>query len=359
MILNRYVTIFLLAALVLGCKAKDKPAAPAPVQAPHRPASIAHKLYPIFENNRWGFVDEHGDLAVEPKFDFADQMTEGMSRVKLGDKWGYVDVSGAVVIEPAYERARRFANGLGAVRVDRKFGYVDKTGKMVVEPKYSKLAQSFSEGLAAVPDSNKLFGFINERGETVIPHKFTNAHEFSEGLAAVADGDKWGFIDTTGKWVFKPQFVWGDAFVDGHSLVRVGTQPDVDYALIDRKGRIKFQINTLHAKTPQDGLILVQQGDKWGHVDYEGNIVIPATYVAAFSFSEGLAAVRIGNGWGYIDKSNKLVLNVEFNVAEEFRDGVARVTWPGGLWGYVDQTGRVLWKSKVPGSPSSGDDFDS
>lgn len=356
----RNVLLILTGSLVLlSCKNKEQPA-PALVSPKSTAKAVATNteyLFPFMNDAKlWGYMDETGQVVVEPAYHFADVFSEGFARMKLGEKWGYVDTNGKVIAEPQYERARRFADGLAAVRVNRKFGYINASGEMVIEPQFSKMAQGFSHGLAAVPDSTKKFGYLNRAGKVVIPHKFTDAHEFSEGLAAVAEGDKWGFIDTTGSWVLGPQYVWADKLVDGHSLVRIGTQPHVDYALIDRKGEIKFRLQTLHAKTPSDGLIRFELNGKWGFVDRTGKIVIPATHDAAFDFHEGLAAVRIGNGWGYIDKSGKLVINLEYNIAEEFRGGLARVSWPGGNWGYIDQTGRTIWKSTLPGIFSTSSD---
>jgi len=327
--------------------------AEAPATTMPTTATTGDYLYPFIsaESLKWGFLDETGSVVVEPKFQWAAMMIDGMARVKNNDLWGYVDSKGNTIVEPKYERARNFENGYGAVREAGKYGYLDRTGTMVVAPKYSKLAQGVSEGLIAVPDENKLFGFIDLKGDVVIPHKFTNAHAFSEGVAAAAEGEKWGIIDKAGNWVIAPHYVWADQFVEGHCLVRMGTQPNVEYALIDHGGTVKFKLQTLHVKTPSEGLILVQVGEKWGFTDYNGKMKIPANFDAAFDFHEGLAAVRIGNGWGYIDATGGLVLNVDFFVAEEFRGGLARVTWPGGKWGYVDQTGRAIWKSTLPSTP--------
>ena len=47
----------------------------------------------------------------------------------------------------------------------------------------------------------------NEKGIIVIPAKFTDAHDFSDGLAAVKDDSRnWGYIDKSGKMVIEPKF---------------------------------------------------------------------------------------------------------------------------------------------------------
>ncbi len=54
----------------------------------------------------------------------------------------------------------------------------------------------------------------------VIGAQFEAADAFSEGMARVKIGEKWGYIDKTGKLVIAPQFDEADAFSDGVALVR-------------------------------------------------------------------------------------------------------------------------------------------
>lgn len=66
--------------------------------------------------------------------------------------------------------------------------YLDETGNLVIGPEYIK-AHDFSEGLAAVKkeaDDEYKWGFINPRGDEVIPFKFTKEPEdFHDGVAVV------------------------------------------------------------------------------------------------------------------------------------------------------------------------------
>ncbi len=63
------------------------------------------------------------------------------------EKWGYIDKTGKILMEPKFEEARIFSDGMGRVKLNGKFGYVDATGKMVMEMNFTT-AYDFSEGLA-------------------------------------------------------------------------------------------------------------------------------------------------------------------------------------------------------------------
>ena len=49
---------------------------------------------------------------------------------------------------------------------------------------------NFSEGLASFRVGN-LFGFVNKKGEEVIPPQFTRAYGFNDGVAMVEYDDSW------------------------------------------------------------------------------------------------------------------------------------------------------------------------
>jgi hypothetical protein len=63
----------------------------------------------------------------------------------------------------------------------------------------------FSETLARIKIGDK-WGYIDKTGKFVINPQFDFARDFSEGLAAVKIGGKCGYINKTGKIVIKPQF---------------------------------------------------------------------------------------------------------------------------------------------------------
>jgi hypothetical protein len=55
----------------------------------------------------------------------------------------------------------------------------------------------FSDGLAAVQVDGK-YGYINQKGEKIIPPIYEIAFYFKEGFAYVSYKGKWGIIDKKG-----------------------------------------------------------------------------------------------------------------------------------------------------------------
>ncbi|WP_353962227.1 WG repeat-containing protein [Chlorogloeopsis sp. ULAP01] len=48
---------------------------------------------------------------MQPKFDKVDSFYEQRSAVQIEDKWGFIDTHGNFIIEPHFEKASRFFEG--------------------------------------------------------------------------------------------------------------------------------------------------------------------------------------------------------------------------------------------------------
>src|SRR5690606_30793943 len=92
--------------------------------------------------------------------------------------------NGNIIIAAQYEAAdEHFNDGLAAVKLQKKWGYINEKGEVVIPLKYDWMFE-FSEGFCAVRIDNKC-GFIDKSGRTVIALKYDDTKDFSEGLAFV------------------------------------------------------------------------------------------------------------------------------------------------------------------------------
>ena len=135
-----------------------------------------------------------------------------------------------------YEQLGVFSEGMAAVKKGNKWGYINNKGEEIIPCEYTS-AQKFSEGLAPV-GKNDSVGFINSQGKIVIPFDFKFAMPFSEGLAAVYKDDHWGFIDSKGQEIIPFAYTSASQFCDGLSLVMKEETP----IYIDKQGKQAFPI---------------------------------------------------------------------------------------------------------------------
>ena len=136
-----------------------------------------------------------------------------LAAYKVNDEWHFIDSTGKEIFssKEIYD-VLGFAEGF--YRITKKEGrkekyiYLNEKGETVLEPKCD-MAMDFSFGRAMVIvnlDENKefnKFGFIDKAGNTIVPITYNDATSFTEGLAYLMDDRERGYIDTTGKFVFK------------------------------------------------------------------------------------------------------------------------------------------------------------
>lgn len=124
------------------------------------------------------------DERVQFQHLFAGTFYEGMMVMMENDKFGFYDSTGSVAIKPIYDGVRRFSEGLCAVWIGNKCGFIDKGGRLIIEPQYVD-AGDFSEGLVAVMQDDK-WGYVDKTGRVVIPIKYDIAKPFKNGKAQVS-----------------------------------------------------------------------------------------------------------------------------------------------------------------------------
>ena len=72
---------------------------------------------------------------------------------------------------------------------------------------------------------NDLYGFIDTNGTTIIKPQFHSAGEFSEGLAPARLHGRYGFIDRTGNYVIAANYDLAFSFSNGIAQVFIERKP--------------------------------------------------------------------------------------------------------------------------------------
>ena len=338
-------------------------------------------LFVIEEQGKFGYIDRRGRVVIPSRFDYAFDFSEGLAPANLGadkggigGKWGYIDTAGRFVIKPRFTLAEPFAEGLAAAAVkvggEDSYGYINHSGRFVIKPQYTETSP-FSDGLALVGDLSGS-NYIDRTGKVVISGPFVEAGSFSEGRAMVGvvrgGGNCYGYIDRTGKFIIKPQFTPTSSeypaldFSEGLAAVEIRGK----YGYIDRMGRVVISPRWSEGENPlgsfHQGLAFALKGGKWGYLDKRGRFAIKPQFAGAEDFADGLAPVAIEVGrerispnteqvierWGYIDRTGRFVVKPQFEDAEPISDGLGLVTFADSTWGYVNTSGKVLWRSKKP-----------
>jgi hypothetical protein len=143
-------------------------------------------------------------------------------------------------------------DSLGVFCSDGKRGYYNSyTGKIVVPAQYRR-AWIFSEGLAAV-QKNGMIGFINRKGEVVIPFRYPyhgnplSEFVFDNGHCIVADTTgKCGVINRKGEWIIHPKYDNIDAYEEYVIASSAGVRKQLTY---EEKVINSFVVDNIKALT--------------------------------------------------------------------------------------------------------------
>lgn len=168
------------------------------------------------------------------------------------------------VISPKYDWVSPFINGFARVAKDNMMGVIDTTGRIIVPIQYNYIEDN-SDGLFAVKSRAYTWGFIDEKGKTSIPCELGVAHgvddtdhsgniefleyeyvsedydydfigQFHDGRALVMKQNKYGYIDKKGNLVIPIKYKIASKFRNGTALVSIS---DIAHAVyIDTNGKI-------------------------------------------------------------------------------------------------------------------------
>jgi len=121
--------------------------------------ALEDRLISVCRNDRCGFMDIHGKLAIPLKYKVVDDFQEKLAAVTTdGNRYGFIDRAGKLVLAERYDslgpqhehfRAGPFVKGLAPAGCKGHWGFIDKDGAWAIAPIY-RFAQSFANGFAPV-----------------------------------------------------------------------------------------------------------------------------------------------------------------------------------------------------------------
>jgi hypothetical protein len=235
----------------------------------------------------------------------------------------------------------------------KKWGYVNEKGEVVIPPQYEKCNKFSSDGLAPIYDTKaKQYYFINTKGDKLetevkdfklIDRFGFDLEGFNDGLIPIRQGEKWGYLNAEGKLAIPAKYDHVTGFASGHAVATLNK----NFIVLNTKGE-EFPVEgsgVLDVKEFAEGLAPYRAADKkFGFIDGKGKIVIKPQYESVGYFVDGLAWAKTSDDKvGFINKSGEWAIQPQFTTAKEFdpSTGLARVK-VGDVWGYVNKSGEIL-----------------
>jgi hypothetical protein len=349
--------------------------------------------------NKWGYINEKGNFILPPKYEMARNFQEnGLAMVQLNNLTGIINSDGYLIVKPKYDTISPFSEGR-AVAIDRE-GYkiLDESGKEITTKGYFHIGD-FHEGRALAANNNGhdeyLFGYLNRRGNEVIPLSYEGASDFQdskalvkgkengyslidltgkvlksypypivnyygEGMLAFREQEEanWGFMDESGMVVIEPKYTGVQPFINGKAIVTVENNNHDYYGLIDRQGKfiIKPHYNSL-LNLGEDMFALGKSMDpekpylfpKYAIADSSGQTYTGFIYNGVSSFNDGIASAYNDEITFFIDKRGQRVdylPKVKGSGSLAFEASLIKGDIDLRIL-YFDKKGKLIWKQNT------------
>lgn len=241
---------------------------------------------------------------------------ENMVSVKQNGKWGYADTSGKIIVELKYSYTGNFSEGIAITQSGEKFVAIDKNGNELFTYDKGILVGEFHDGLILAKDINKneaafykrdKYGFLNTSGEYVIRPQFKNATPFYEGYAVVKDSlNRFHYIDLNGRkvptepnWEI-PVECCTEYLGPIENLVMAGGLFKV---------KRKFSKKSEEVRETQD----FQYSERLGFIDKNGKEVSPCEYDSTGRFVMNVCKVTKDRKEGLIGATGKKITELKYD----------------------------------------------
>ncbi len=306
-------------------------------------------------NNFWGLINRNLDTIIPFQYDYITYLSSNQRNmfrvVSTSIHYGFIKKNGQIISSSIFDDALNFKNGYAGVKLSKNNWTFLKENGEICSFRY-KNVKNFNHNLA--PADNGYWGYIDTLGETRILHRYRDAGEFSEGRAWVKlslktrffnfgeNRNNYIYITETGEPAFSRKFSSVSDFFNGVAIVSRNKK----YGVIDINGNtlIPLIYNSVQ-RLPKSGNYVAYTTKNKGMVLYNKRFEIilqRAKYTEIHDFNEGYAAVKAGGLWGYIDSTGRQIVKPTFRKAYEFRNGLAKVS-TADMWTYVNKYGEK-WK---------------
>lgn len=311
-------------------------------------------LFSIEEEGKYGFINQSGDVVIDPQYLEVNEFNEGFAGVRIDGRYGFINSKGELALPAIYDYVGRFQQGIADVylhgevyfidyRGDKKFPDSVNTIRFVNDSVYAITTKTWNSGLYNI--KTKSFTFAPSRqfiycyydglavvrkhiGEVYGPNVVMNSNPYRKPQPAQFQkyDVEYGVINTTGELVV--DFGVYDKvydFINGFAFVKLKEKIDSNaYGIIDTTGRLiklvpKKMLTEIPFEKPVKELTRFINGrafvayhdNNWYLIDTNFNALneVPYNSFGPSSFDQNYGYVETNGMWGVIDKESKYILN--------------------------------------------------
>lgn len=349
------------------------------------------------EENKYGYIDKTGEIAIPPLFDRVENFKESYAAVKFAGKWGIIDTKGEIVTpfifdsivpnslnskEGYFKAVRHGKQGLVNLngntiipfkldridffdlkknyvkgKIDGKVGITDVRGNVLIPFKFDRLDYHHSHRNLRrdyfVAEVNGKEGIVDLNGNPILPFKFDRIEQYALNIilarkyGITGKPDVIGKIDRHNKFV--PFISQDDSyFASGILVVSYPDHYSDRTCIINKDGKLLVSATSSRAGKAEkiNNLCRSLAGIEVNNYAVEESTkLIQGDNPFDYYFKEGLLAISINNQYGYVNLKGELAIPQLYDRASYFSSGLAMVR-QGDRLGFIDRSGEMVIEAK-------------
>lgn len=314
------------------------------------------------KSGKYGLINEAGESLLSFIYDSLDEYDNCIFKAQKDGKYGIINIDGEIILPLDYDNLGEHGNGMIVAPKDGKWGIIDEDEKIVIPFEYESIYHPKQNNIVRAK-ANGCWGVINKDNEQVIPFIYDEIGVFINDRAK-AKQYKWGVIDKRGKTICPFEY---DRIIDaGENFWRI---VKINYTRENRPVRCQNRWGGVYYKDNYWNI----PHEKWGMINFEGDVIIPCKYDSLDVFSDGKSRAIINGRHGYINEKGEEVYNyriltngfivyessfinkcglmngnkemitgLEYNEIDDFVNGTAKAN-KNYRWGYISETGKEVY----------------
>ncbi|MFT7612451.1 MAG: hypothetical protein ACI9J3_001414 [Parvicellaceae bacterium] len=276
--------------------------------------------------------------------------------------WTCIDTTGKEVFTIKAKWIFDYSAGLAQIQkyelINKRwvpaYGFINRKGEIVIPCIYQEV-KNFATNVTWVKKrGSETYTLINQQGETIKtkPYKKVGVAVpgFTDRLAVYENGAM-GFIDRAGNEVVECKYRGSVLFYEGLCCVSLYGKEEGDYGFIDTSGKVIIPLTSKQGGTSSfhNGFCRSMDGGRTVLINRNGKVVFRPKHGSFQGFNMGRGAVstkRPMGGWGFINWKNEMVFGGDYDHVNSFDDDGYATVEKDGLVGLVDTMGVLILPMK-------------
>lgn len=305
-----------------------------PKQNLTKDVSTITTYFPVYENNKWGVIDNKGNIVVGLNYDemvvvpdenkpificnYDIDYNNETYKTKILDENEnqiFTEYDKIQALENKNNDGIWYDDNVLKYEKDGKYGLIDFEGKEIVKPEYDNIYSLEGIDHSIILEKNGKKGLLNSStGEIVIDCNYIDIQSISEnyenGYIVKNDENKYGIILPDKTVVLENKY---DDIkkVTGNNYYVVNENGTLE--IIDSSNKVILNKGFDTVENIQLDNFIITKNGKYGVINEKGEEILPAKFEdIKFSFSD-YYIVKLNNKYGVVGKDQKNIIDYNYN----------------------------------------------